>query len=95
MHSLHDPFDTTLAARAAFLAKFMDEVDPSGELRKQRPEEALRRAESARKAYFARLAYLSIKARNKKSERSKKDADRVDALVGVEQEGHHHGSPAE
>lgn len=58
--SKHDPVEGTAAARAKFLERFVDEVDPEREL----PErERLRRAESARKAYFARLALKSSRAR--------------------------------
>lgn len=61
-HALHDPRETTKAARTAFLGKFLIEVDPECQL----PEaERVRRAEAARKAYFSRLAYLSAKARRK------------------------------
>jgi hypothetical protein len=60
MHAQHDARETTAKARAAFLARFLDEVDPNREL----PEpERLRRAEHARSAYFARLAYRSARAR--------------------------------
>jgi hypothetical protein len=49
----YDARETTKAARAAFNAKFEDEVDPDRTL----PEaERARRAEAARRAYFTRLA---------------------------------------
>ena len=52
--------ETTRAAREAFLARFIREVDPEGVL----PEpERLRRAEAARRAYFARLALRSAERR--------------------------------
>jgi len=58
-----DPVAGTAAARATFLERFEDEVDPDREL----PEaERLRRAKCARSAYFARLALLSAKARRQK-----------------------------
>lgn len=60
LHATHDPRQTTANARAAFLAKFLDDVDPS-----LPQEERLRRADAARKAHFARLAYLSAVARAK------------------------------
>ncbi len=64
-HALHASVDSTVhtaPARAAFLAKFEDEVDPDHLL----PEpERKRRAEHARKAYFAKLAMASAKARRK------------------------------
>src|SRR6266542_3143300 len=53
MHAQHDSRETSAAARVAFDARFLDEVDPDRQL----PEvERLRRAGHARKAYFARLA---------------------------------------
>ena len=89
MHAKHDPVETTQKARDAFLERFLDEVDPDGELRRTNPAEARRRAASERKRFFAQLAFRSMKAR------SKKNADQGINPVGVEQEGHHHGSPAE
>jgi hypothetical protein len=60
LHATHDPRETTEKARAAFLASFVDEVDPNRVL----PEpERLRRATAARKAHFATLAYLSARKR--------------------------------
>ena len=59
-----DPVAGTAKARAAFLLKFIDQVDPDRSL----PEpERLRRAEHARKAYFTRLAMRSAVARRKKA----------------------------
>jgi len=63
-HSRHDPRETTAAARATFLARFEDEVDPERVLSEP---ERLRRATMARKAYFARLAWRSSVARAKKA----------------------------
>lgn len=61
LHATHDPRETTAKARATFLAKFLDAVDPS------LPQaERLRRAEAARKAHFARLAYRSAVVRSAK-----------------------------
>ncbi len=62
LHATHDPRETTAKARATFLARFENEVDPELTLA---PEERQRRAVAARKAYFARLAYLSARARRK------------------------------
>ena len=60
----HDPVAGTAKARAKFLERFLDEVDPDRTL----PEpERLRRAESARSAYFAKLAYASARARRAKA----------------------------
>jgi hypothetical protein len=54
VHARYDPRQTTAPARAAFMKRFLDEVDPDRVL----PEpERLRRAASARKAYFTRLAF--------------------------------------
>ena len=62
-HSRHDPRESTALARAAFLSKFLDEVDPDRTL----PEpERLRRAEMARRAYFSRLALRSAQTRARK-----------------------------
>ncbi len=58
-----DPTARTAGARAAFMSKFEDEMDPDRVLP---PEERARRAEHARRAYFARLALASSKARAKK-----------------------------
>lgn len=51
----------TSNARAAFLAKFEDQVDPGRELT---PEERTKRAANARKAYFANLARKSSRSRH-------------------------------
>ncbi len=60
LHASHDPTETTAKARATFLARFEEEVDPARQL----PEaERRRRAEHARKAHFARLALASVKSR--------------------------------
>lgn len=64
LHATHDPRETTAKARATFLARFEDEVDPEREL----PEgERMRRATAARKSYFARLAWRSAVARSKRA----------------------------
>ena len=62
LHATHDRRETTKNARAAFLSRFLLEVDPDGLL----PiEERVLRANYARKAYFTRLAYLLAVARSK------------------------------
>lgn len=77
LHSLYDPKETTAKARATFLARFEDEVDPDRVL----PEaERKRRAEAARKAHMARLAYLSAKARKAKVATPEEEA-RDDAVA--------------
>lgn len=60
LHSKYDSSDITRAARAAFLARFENEVDPFGVLS---DSERQRRAEAAKKAYFHRLAAKSAAAR--------------------------------
>ena len=56
-----DPISGTARARAKFLQRFINEVDPDREL----PElERLRRAESAKSAYFKALALKSSRARS-------------------------------
>jgi hypothetical protein len=60
----YDPVEGTAKARASFLQRFEDEVDPDRTL----PEvERVRRAESARKAYMAKLALASSRARAKRA----------------------------
>ena len=66
LHAKHDPKETTLKAREAFLSKFLTQVDPDGALS---AEERERRALAARKAYFARLAFESAKARHQRGGR--------------------------
>ncbi len=60
-HAKHDPRETTKAARATFLARFENEVDPEGTLP---PAERQRRAEAARKRYFTALALRSSRVRS-------------------------------
>lgn len=69
-HRLHAAGGTnTEAARAAFNARFENEVDPNGALA---PEERARRAEHARKAYFISL---SLKASQSRRIRRELDGD--------------------
>ena len=69
LHATHDPRETTRTARASFLARFEDEVDPGGTL----PEaERQRRALAARKAWMARLARLSVIARRRRAQASER-----------------------
>ncbi len=63
LHASHDPRETTASARAVFLARFEEQVDPDRVLPE---EERLRRAEHARKAHFKRLALASVRARRKR-----------------------------
>ncbi len=72
-HATHDPKDTIAAGRAAFLAKFAEEVDPKGEL----PA-----AERERRAEYARLAYLSAKARKERKQTKAAGADTPTAEEG-------------
>jgi hypothetical protein len=62
-HSRHDSRELTAKARATFLDKFEQEVDPDGVLS---PEERQRRAQHARSAHMARLALLSAELRRKR-----------------------------
>ena len=64
LSATHDPRETTKPARAAFLARFEQEVDPNGVLA---ITERSRRAAAARKAHFARLALKSAQARRRKA----------------------------
>lgn len=60
MHARHDARKTTEASHAAFMARFLRDVDPEQKL----PEpERHRRAAAAKSAYFTRLAYLSARKR--------------------------------
>jgi len=61
MLSRNDPKETTKNGRAAFLARFEQDVDPERVLS---GEERARRAEAARHAHFARLALISANARS-------------------------------
>ncbi len=77
LHALHDSRELTAPARAAFLARFEREVDPSGVLPE---EERRRRADHARKAHFSQLARLSANARRaKKSAAGSKSAAQGEA----------------
>ena len=69
LHASHDPRQSTANARAAFLDRFLEEVDPNRELQEA---ERQRRAAHARSAYFARLAFASSKARSRKNGRREK-----------------------
>jgi hypothetical protein len=62
LHAQRDPRDTTRAARAAFLDRFEDEVDPDRTLSET---ERLRRAEAAKRAHFTKLALRSAKGRRR------------------------------
>ncbi len=66
VHARYDPRETTAPARAAFLKRFLDEVDPGRVL----PEsERLRRAAAARKGYFTRLSFLASRRRRQRKAR--------------------------
>ena len=66
LHARHDPALTTAKARAEFLRRFEERVDPGGILD---PVERTRRAAAARQEYFARLAYQSARARAARAHR--------------------------
>ena len=62
--SRHDPWSITDPGRAAFLAGFIDLVDPDRVL----PEaERTRRAKAALQAHMARLARRSVEARPRRT----------------------------
>jgi hypothetical protein len=63
LHATHDSREITAKARATFLDKFEQEVDPDGVLS---VEERQRRAQHARSGHFARLALLSAESRRGK-----------------------------
>jgi hypothetical protein len=64
--SREDPRSMTQPARDGFHQRFLDIVDPNGEL----PEaERERRAQAALKAHMAQLAFRSAKARAKRAEK--------------------------
>ena len=78
LHSLYDSTELTHAARAKFLDRFVDEVDPDRVL----PEaERDRRAEHARKAYFAALALKSAQARRAKRVAESRNAQGLPSTV--------------
>lgn len=64
LHAAHDSTETTANARATFLARFQDEVDPERVLSEK---ERKRRAQHALKAHMLRLALASAKARRQKA----------------------------
>ncbi len=64
LHACRDSREVTAPARAAFLNRFQDQVDPD---RLLSPQERARRAEQARKAHFTRLALQSARTRRTRS----------------------------
>lgn len=64
LHAQTDSAAHTAPARARFLARFEEQVDPHGELD---PRERSRRAHLARKAYFTTLALKSSQARSRRA----------------------------
>lgn len=56
----YDTRTNTQQARSAFRQRFLDLVDPKGELSEA---ERVRRAEAARRAFYAKLALKSARAR--------------------------------
>ncbi|MCU1490829.1 MAG: hypothetical protein JWM85_2234 [Acidimicrobiaceae bacterium] len=57
----------TAAARGTLEARFVAEVDPTGELGRTSPQELAIRVGHARKAHYLRLAQLSAQARRAKA----------------------------
>jgi hypothetical protein len=76
----HDTRETTAAARTAFLARFLDEVDPDRVLS---DDERARRAEAAKKAYFARLTLARLRSRRTRGK--KKTAEDQSAVCVLEE----------
>lgn len=66
LHAAYDSKEITKPARAKFMARFEEEVDPEGSLSQAERE---RRAGYAKKRYFAQLALKSAKARQSKGRR--------------------------
>ena len=64
MHSLYDARETTKAARAAFNARFDDEVDPERILD---PADRAARAAAARKAYMLGMSLKSARVRRERA----------------------------
>jgi len=62
VHARYDSREITAAAKAAFYARFEDEVDPERILD---PDERARRAKHAMQSHMAVLAMKSAKARRK------------------------------
>lgn len=69
LHATHDSRAITAKARAAFLGRFEQQVDPAGALP---PDERRRRADHLRKAHFARLALKSAQARRRRAKRNRR-----------------------
>jgi hypothetical protein len=65
LHSHRDSREVTRPARTAFLARFTELVDPTGELRRVDPAEAERRSQMAIRAHFQSMAAKSVKSRAK------------------------------
>lgn len=61
--AMYDGREMTAKARQAAGDRFLEQVDPTGELRRKDPAEAARRAEAARKLFYTRIAYQSAATR--------------------------------
>jgi hypothetical protein len=61
-HARYDGVEITSKARAAFLARFENEVDPDRQLE---AGERRRRADAAKRAHFTRMALRSAQSRRK------------------------------
>jgi hypothetical protein len=64
--AMYDGREMTAKARQAARDRFLEQVDPTGDLRRKDPAEAGRRAEAARKLFYTRLAYQSAATRARK-----------------------------
>jgi hypothetical protein len=62
--SKSDPVAGTARARAKFLDRFLDQVDPERELE---PDERERRARRARQVYFSKMAQARHRAEKKQN----------------------------
>lgn len=68
LHAKYDSRELTAPARAKFLARFLEQVDPDRTLPEQ---ERLRRAYQALRAHMARLALRSAQARQARAARQR------------------------
>ena len=72
LHSFYDSRELTANARAAADQRFMEMIDPTGNLRHADPKEAERRAAMARRAHFQRMAVISVQNRKRQQKNEKR-----------------------
>lgn len=70
-HARHDPRPYTAAARAGFLRKLEQAIDPDNALP---PEERQRRVVDAQHAHMRRMARISAEARQRRARGAREDA---------------------